>query len=123
APPSCTTKRPAAMADGRQRLEPAAAPPPARDALPPGPQCLESLWLRLKVGGRVRPRDALLLRRLALAPFDASAVYEVDGRGYVVAVGLPGERQRIDAATLLRAFESRFGIPESFSNVVPFNAR
>lgn len=111
------------MADGLQRLEPDAGLSPAAAPFPPGPQCLESLWLRLKVSGRIRPRDALLLRQLTLPPFDASAIYQVDGRGYVVAVGLPGERQRIDAAALLHAFESRFGIPESFSNVVAFSAR
>ncbi|MPZ10731.1 MAG: hypothetical protein GEU89_11050 [Kiloniellaceae bacterium] len=81
------------------------------------PHCLESLWIRLKVGDRLRPRDAVALRRLGLPPFDRSSVYvyEVDFRGYVIAVGLPGERQRLDAAVLLAAFEARFGVPASFA--------
>jgi len=77
-------------------------------------RCLETLWVRLKVGDRLRPRDAEALRRLALPPFDRSAVYEVDCRGYVIAVGLPGEREPLDAARLLTTFEARFGVPEGF---------
>jgi hypothetical protein len=81
------------------------------------PRCLENLWVRLKVGGRLRPRDAETLRRLALAPFHCSTVYEVDSRGYVIAVGLPGETQALDAGDLLAAFEARFGVPASFAPV------
>lgn len=75
------------------------------------PHCLENLWVRLKVGDRLRPRDAELLRRLDLPPFDGSLVYELDARGYVIAVGLPGETRAVDAARLLAAFEARYGIP------------
>lgn len=78
------------------------------------PRCLESLWVRLKVGDRLRPRDAEVLRRLALPPFDRSTVYEVDCRGYVIAVGLPDETEAVDAGRLLAAFEARFGIPAGF---------
>jgi hypothetical protein len=77
-------------------------------------RCLENLWVRLKVGDRLRPRDAETLRRLALAPFDRSTVYEVDSRGYVIAVGLPESRRVLDAAALLDAFEARFGVPAGF---------
>ena len=78
------------------------------------PRCLENLWVRLKVGDRLRPRDAETLRRLALAPFDGSVVYELDSRGYVIAVGLPGATQAVDAGALLAAFEARFGIPDAY---------
>lgn len=77
-------------------------------------RCLESLWIRLKVGDRLRPRDAETLRRLALPPFERGAVYELDSRGYVIAVGLPGETEAVDAHRLLVAFESRFGVPVTF---------
>jgi hypothetical protein len=92
------------------------APPVARHSL-------ESLWVRLKVGGRVRPRDAQLLRRLSVPPFDESTVYELDSHGYVIALGLPGHTQTINAIKLLADFEARFGTPESFTNVVPFTTR
>lgn len=88
------------------------AQPTARGEV--GARCLESLWIRLKVGDRLRPRDAETLRRLALPPFDRSMVYEVDCRGYVIAVGLPGETEAVDARRLLAAFEERFGVPVSF---------
>jgi len=86
-----------------------AAGPEARSTI--GPRCLESLWVRLKVGDRLRPRDAETLRRLALPPFDGSAVYQIDARGYVIAVGLPGEAQAVEAGRLLAVFEARYGIP------------
>jgi hypothetical protein len=89
---------------------PAGAVGPA-EAAAVSPRCLENLWVRLKVGDRLRPRDAESLRRLALPPFDASLVYEVDARGYVIAVGLPGETRAVDAARLLDVFEARYGIP------------
>jgi len=94
--------------------------PAPRPASGPGvglgisPRCLENLWVRLKVGGRLRPRDAETLRRLALAPFDRGTVYEVDCNGYVIAVGLPGDTEAVDAAGLLAAFEARFGVPEGY---------
>lgn len=88
-------------------------PRPAEAAV--NPRCLESLWVRLKVGDRLRPRDAEVLRRLALPPFDRSTVYEVDSRGYVIAVGLPGETEPVDADSLLATFEARFGVPVSFA--------
>ena len=94
------------MKAGRQRR---ATGPEAGGAV--GPRCLESLWVRLKVGDRLRPRDAETLRRLALPPFDRSAVYQVDARGYVIAVGLPGETQAVEACRLLAAFEARYGVP------------
>lgn len=78
---------------------------------PVGPRGLENLWVRLKVGDRLRPRDAEALRHLKLPPFDGSMVYQLDARGYVVAVGLPGETRTVDAARLLAAFETRYGIP------------
>ena len=74
-------------------------------------RCLENLWVRLKVGDRLRPRDAEMLRRLKLPPFDRSMVYQVNARGYVIAVGLPGETQGVDSHRLLAAFEARYGIP------------
>lgn len=80
---------------------------------------MESLWVRLKAGGRVRPRDAQLLKRLGVSPFDGYGVYELDACGYVVAVGLPGSSERLDAGALLRDFEARFGIPATFSG--PFS--
>ncbi|MGF1631056.1 MAG: hypothetical protein ACFCUT_16405 [Kiloniellaceae bacterium] len=83
-------------------------------------RCLENLWVRLKVGDRLRPRDAETLRRLALSPFDRSTVYELDSRGYVIAVGLPGETHLLDAGALLAVFEARFGVPASF---VPLGLR
>lgn len=106
----------------RYRLE-APAVEAGLSGLPPSPGSLECLWVRLKVGGRIRPRDAQLLRRLALTPFDRGVVYEMDAQGYVIAVGLPGELQKIDHAALLDEFERRFGVPESFTNVVAFHAR
>ena len=78
---------------------------------PVSARCLENLWVRLKVGDRLRPRDAETLRRIALPPFDGSMVYQVDARGYVVAVGLPGETRPVDPRRLLAAFEARYGVP------------
>lgn len=78
---------------------------------PVSPRSLENLWVRLKVGDRLRPRDAETLRRLAVPPFDGSVVYQVDARGYVVAVGLPGETRVVDPRRLLAAFEARYGVP------------
>lgn len=91
--------------------------------LPPSQRSMESLWVRLKVGGRIRPRDAQLLRRLALEPFNRGVVFEMNSQGYVIAVGIPGNLEPIDHAGLLAAFERYFGVPESFSNVVTFHAR
>lgn len=101
----------------RERLRQRGAEPAREGASACGVslRCLENLWVRLKVGDRLRPRDAETLRRLALSPFDRSTVYEVDSRGYVIAVGLPGETQFLDAGVLLAAFEARFGVPPSFA--------
>ena len=74
---------------------------------------MENLWVRLKVGDRLRPRDALLLRRLGLPPFEGSAVYETDSRGYIVGVGTPGQTRRVDPDAVVTAFEKRFGTPQS----------
>lgn len=79
------------------------------------PRAMESLWVRLKAGDRIRPRDAQLLRRLSVPPFVACGVYELDACGYVVAVGLPDASERLDAARLLSDFESVYGIPTTFS--------
>lgn len=106
-----------------RRREEASAIEAGFSGLPPSPRSMESLWVRLKVGGRIRPRDAQLLRRLALAPFDQGVVYEMNAQGYVVAVGLPGDLQQVDHLRLIAAFERRFGVPESFTNVVTFHAR
>ena len=95
---------------GRQRRAPG---PEVGGAI--SPRCLESLWVRLKVGDRLRPRDAETLRRLKLPPFDRSAVYQIDARGYVIAVGLPGETQAVEAGRLLTAFEARYGVPAGCS--------
>lgn len=80
---------------------------------------MESLWVRLKAGERVRPKDAQLLRRLGVPPFDRHGIYELSASGYVVAVGMPERSQRIDANALLRQFEHRYGIPKSFSHLIP----
>ncbi len=77
---------------------------------------MESLWVRLKTGDRIRPRDALLLKRLSVSPFDQCGIYELNAYGYVVAVGLPCNSERIDAEALLRNFETHYGIPVSFSD-------
>lgn len=79
------------------------------------PRAMESLWVRLKAGDRLRPRDAQLLKRLNVRPFDGCGVYELDACGYVVAVGLPGASQRLDARCLLAEFEAVYGIPRTFS--------
>ena len=76
---------------------------------------MESLWVRLKTGDRIRLKDAQLLRRLAIQPFENCGIYELNACGYVVAVGFPDSSKRIDAATLLLGFESRYGIPLSYS--------
>lgn len=76
-------------------------------------RAVENLWVRLKVGDRIRPRDALLLRRLGLRPFADSAVYETDARGYVVGIGAPGLTSPVDPVAVIDAFEQRFGIPQS----------
>ncbi len=87
----------------------------AGDAFGISPRTMESLWVRLKAGDRIRPRDAQLLRRLSVRPFDACGVYELDACGYVVAVGLPGDSQQLDAGHLLSEFEAAYGIPTTFS--------
>jgi hypothetical protein len=79
---------------------------------------MESLWVRLKAGDRIRPKDAQLLRRLAIQPFDNCGIYELNACGYVVAVGWPDSSQQLDAAALLRRFEIRYGIPVSYSNTI-----
>lgn len=112
------------MAECQARRQMAAPSPGAGlSSLPPSPRSMESLWIRLKVGGRIRPRDAQLLRRLAVAPFDRGVVYEMNAQGYIVAVGVPGDLQPVDHASLLAAFERGFGVPESFANVVSFHVR
>lgn len=87
----------------------------AGDAFGISPRTMESLWVRLKAGDRIRPRDAQLLRRLSVQPFDTCGVYELDACGYVVAVGLPGDSQQLDARRLLSEFESIYGVPATFS--------
>jgi hypothetical protein len=79
---------------------------------------MESLWVRLKAGDRIRPRDAQLLKRLAIPPFDGCGIYELNANGYVVAVGLPDSNQRLDAGALLFIFESRYGIPVTYSDAI-----
>jgi len=112
------------MAERQPRWEPdGAATDACSTASPPSPRRLESLWIRLMVGGRIRPRDAEMLRRLMLPPFERGVVYELNAQGYVIAVGMPGNVQPIDHAKLLAAFESSFGEPESFNNVITFQAR
>lgn len=88
-----------------------------------GLRTMESLWVRLKAGDRIRPRDAQLLKRLAVPPFDGFGIYELNACGYVVAVGLPDSGQPLDAEALLRSFEDRYGIPASFSGAIPADTR
>lgn len=83
-----------------------------------GLRSMECLWVRLKAGDRIRPRDAQLLKRLAVAPFDQCGIYELNSCGYVVAVGLPDSSERLDAEALLSCFEARYGIPVSFSKAI-----
>lgn len=71
---------------------------------------LESLWVRLKAGHRVRLRDGLLLRRLGVPPFDKCLVFETDAQGYVMNVGMPESMCPVRAKDLLTAFEARFGV-------------
>lgn len=87
-----------------------------------GLRSMESLWVRLKAGDRIRPRDALLLKRLSVPPFDQCGVYELNACGYVVAVGLPNSSEQLDAEALLRSFEAYYGIPVSFSGAVQSDA-
>lgn len=102
-----------------------AAPGSAKTAhaSPLDPRRLESLWVRLKLGARIRPRDAEQLRRLSVPPFDQGCVYELDALGYVVAVGLPGKTRQVNPAALLAEFQARFGAPEDFMNAGSLSAR
>lgn len=79
---------------------------------------IESLWVRLKAGDRVRPKDAQLLRRLGVPPFDRFGIYELNASGYVIGVGMPDRNESVDAMSLLRQFENRFGVPETFSRLI-----
>ncbi|MEX0693253.1 MAG: hypothetical protein WD075_02295 [Rhodospirillales bacterium] len=84
---------------------------------------MENLWVRLKTGNRIRPRDAQMLRHLDVPPFRDSGIYELSANGYVIAVGMPGAAERVDDAALLRTFEGRFGIPVSFSGALRSSGR
>lgn len=79
---------------------------------------MENLWVRLKAGSRLRPRDAQMLRQLDVPPLKDTGIYELSASGYVVAVGMPGEAEQIDDGALLQAFETRYGVPVSFSGVL-----
>lgn len=79
------------------------------------PASLEKLWVRLRAGDRIRPRDAFQLRRLSIPPFDYCFVYELDANGYVVRVGMPGNMRLVDADKVLSSFEDRFGVPETYT--------
>ena len=87
----------------------------AGDAFGISPRTMESLWVRLKAGDRIRPRDAQLLKRLSVQPFVDCGVYELDACGYVIAVGLPGDNKQLDGGLLLSEFESAYGVPATFS--------
>ncbi len=90
-------------------------PPPKRKHASVDASALENLWLRLSVGNRIRPRDAFLLRRLAVPPFDLGVVFEQDVNGYITGVGTPEALCKIDAGRLLSEFENRVGIPTTFA--------
>ena len=79
---------------------------------------MENLWVRLKAGSHLRPRVAQMLRQLDVPPFKDTGIYELSASGYVVAVGMPGEAEQIDDGALLQAFETRYGVPVSFSGVL-----
>ena len=79
---------------------------------------MENLWVRLKAGNRIRPRDAQMLRQLDVPPFRDNGIYELSANGYVVAVGMPGDAEQVDDDALLQAFEIRYGVPTSFSGVL-----
>ena len=78
------------------------------------PASIENLWLRLRAGDRVRPRDALLLRKLAIPPFENGLLFELDINGYVIGIGFPDDVKEIEAHELLAAFEARVGVPRTF---------
>lgn len=79
---------------------------------------MENLWVRLKAGNRIRPRDAQMLRQLDVPPFKDNGIYELSANGYVVAVGMPGDAEQVDDDALLQAFEIKYGVPASFSGVL-----
>lgn len=74
---------------------------------------IENLWARISGLGRIRPRDALLLRRLGVEPFDGVVVYELDAEGYVVGIGWPEELTPVDIDALRARLEERYGTPSA----------
>lgn len=72
---------------------------------------LENLWTRLHAGDRLRLRDALRLRALAVPPFAGSTVFQTDHRGYVIATGTPESVRPLSLAVARATFERLYGCP------------
>lgn len=86
----------------------AAAPRQPRTDLP-CEHTVARLRTRLAAAAGIRIKDAMLLRRLGVPPFNGSSVLKLDAAGHVVSVGMTGREHAVCPIAVLEALEQRLG--------------